>query len=74
MKFSIIISNYNYARYLNAAIESVIAQSYQNFEIIVVDDGSKDNSREVVLKLQEKYPNKIKAIFQENQGQEIRYF
>ncbi len=69
MKVSIIISNYNYARYLNAAIESVIAQNYQKFEIIVVDDGSKDNSREVVLKLQEKYPNKIKAIFQENQGQ-----
>ena len=69
MKVSIIISNYNYARYLNAAIESAIAQSYQNFEIIVVDDGSKDNSQEVILELQKKYPNKIKAIFQENQGQ-----
>ena len=69
MKVSVIISNYNYARYLTAAIESVIAQSYQDFEIIVVDDGSKDNSQEVIIRLQEQYPDKIKAIFQENRGQ-----
>ncbi len=69
MKVSVIISNYNYARYLTTAIESVIAQSYQDFEIIVVDDGSKDNSQEIIVRLQEKYPDRIKAIFQENQGQ-----
>ena len=69
MKVSVIISNYNYARYLTAAIESVIAQSYQDFEIIVVDDGSKDNSQDVIVGLQEKYPDKLKAIFQENRGQ-----
>jgi glycosyltransferase involved in cell wall biosynthesis len=69
MKVSIIISNYNYARYLPSTIESVIAQTYKNIEIIVVDDGSKDNSPEVILKLSQKYPGKIKAIFQANQGQ-----
>ena len=69
MKVSVIISNYNYALYLTAAVESVIAQSYQNFEIIVVDDGSKDNSQEVIRGLEAQYPDKIKAIFQENQGQ-----
>lgn len=69
MKFSVIISNYNYARYLWAAINSVLAQTYPDIEIIVVDDGSTDNSRDVILQLQEKDPNKIKAIFQENQGQ-----
>ncbi|NMG06416.1 glycosyltransferase [Brasilonema sp. UFV-L1] len=69
MKVSIIISNYNYARYLPSAIESVIAQTYKNTEIIVVDDGSKDDSCQVLLQLSQKYPNKIKAIFQVNQGQ-----
>lgn len=69
MKASVIISNYNYARYLPAAIESVISQTYDNTEIIVVDDGSKDNSRDVILQLSQKYPDKIKYIFQQNQGQ-----
>ncbi|WP_017316826.1 glycosyltransferase family 2 protein [Mastigocladopsis repens] len=69
MKVSVIISNYNYARYLPAAIDSVIAQTYENTEIIVVDDGSKDDSCQVILQLSQKYPNKIKAIFQANQGQ-----
>ncbi|BAZ41161.1 glycosyltransferase [Calothrix sp. NIES-4101] len=69
MKISVIISNYNYARYLTDAIDSVLNQSYQNFEIIIVDDGSKDNSHEVISKFQEQYPDRIKAIFQANQGQ-----
>ncbi|MBD2342597.1 glycosyltransferase [Anabaena subtropica] len=69
MKVSIIISNYNYARYLPKAINSVLAQSYTDIEIVVVDDGSQDDSRNVITQLQEKTPDKIKAIFQENQGQ-----
>ncbi|MFQ4145146.1 glycosyltransferase family 2 protein [Chlorogloeopsis sp. ULAP02] len=69
MKVSVIISNYNYARYLPTAIDSVLAQTYPNFEIILVDDGSKDNSREVIAELQQLAPDKIKAIYQQNQGQ-----
>ncbi|RUR84977.1 glycosyltransferase family 2 protein [Chlorogloeopsis fritschii PCC 9212] len=69
MKVSVIISNYNYARYLPTAIDSVLTQTYPNFEIIIVDDGSKDNSREVIAQLQQTAPDKIKAIYQPNQGQ-----
>ncbi|HIK05672.1 MAG TPA: glycosyltransferase [Trichormus sp. M33_DOE_039] len=69
MKVSVIISNYNYARYLPRTIDSVLAQTYPDIEIIVVDDGSKDDSRDVITQLQTKAPDKIKAIFQVNQGQ-----
>lgn len=62
---SVIISNYNYGCYLAQAIESVLAQTYENFELIVVDDGSKDNSREVI----EFYQGCLAAIWQKNGGQ-----
>src|SRR5438093_8099671 len=62
---SIIISSYNYGRYLSAAIESALHQTYQNTEVIVVDDGSTDDSREVIAG----YANRIKPVLKENNGQ-----
>jgi len=55
---SIIINNYNYGRFLRDAIESAVNQSYPHTEVIVVDDGSTDNSREIV----EEYAGKGKII------------
>lgn len=62
---SILIDNYNYGRYVAASIDSALAQTYQNIEIIVVDDGSTDNSREVI----ETYKDKVEVIFKQNGGQ-----
>jgi glycosyltransferase involved in cell wall biosynthesis len=50
--FSILIANYNNAKYLLDAINSVFAQTYKNWEIIIVDDGSTDNSRELYKALE----------------------
>ncbi|MGE5357347.1 MAG: glycosyltransferase family 2 protein [Deltaproteobacteria bacterium] len=65
--FSIIIPTFNRANMISRAIESVIAQTYTNWELIIVNDGSIDNSEEVVKKYQLK-DNRIKYYFQENKG------
>jgi glycosyltransferase involved in cell wall biosynthesis len=61
---SAIIPNYNYARYVGEAVESALGQTYPNIEVIVVDDGSTDNSLEVL----EQYRDRIKIIDQKNSG------
>lgn len=59
---SIIINNYNYERFLGEAIESALNQTYSHVEVIVVDDGSTDHSRDVILK----YGDRIIPILQPN--------
>jgi len=62
MKISVIIPTYNRAEFISKAIESVLEQSYKADEIIIIDDGSNDNTKEIV----KNYP--VKYIYQENKG------
>lgn len=62
---SIIINNYNYGRFLDEAIRSALNQTYLHTEVIVVDDGSSDESRDIIANYQEQ----IIPIFKENGGQ-----
>lgn len=62
---SIIINNYNYGRFLREAIESALNQTYPHTEVIVVDDGSTDNSRKII----EEYGDRIIPVLKENGGQ-----
>lgn len=62
---SVIINNYNYARFLRQAAESVLAELDDGDELIVVDDGSTDESREIL----KEFEGRTKVILQENAGQ-----
>lgn len=62
---SILINNYNYGRFLGEAIESALNQTYKEREVIVVDDGSTDNSRQVISG----YGDRIIPVLKENGGQ-----
>lgn len=63
---TVYITNYNYGSYVRKAIESVLNQSIQNFELLLIDDGSTDNSKDII----ESYRNdpRVKIIYQQNKG------
>ena len=65
---TVVTPAFNSAAYISAAIESVLKQTFQDLEMIVVDDGSTDNTKEIVSKYVQKYPEKIRYLFQENRG------
>ena len=63
---TVYLVNHNYSRFIRKSIESVLAQTMKSFELLIIDDGSTDNSREIISKY-EAYPN-ISVIFQRNKG------
>nr|MDO8044211.1 glycosyltransferase [Candidatus Baldrarchaeota archaeon] len=65
-KVSVILPCYNGARWISEAIESVLNQTFEDFELIVVDDGSTDNSREIVTSYMD--DKRVHYIYQKNRG------
>jgi glycosyltransferase involved in cell wall biosynthesis len=65
---SVLVTNYNYARFLGFALDSVLNQTYQNFEIVVCDDGSTDESKQVLTNYSHADP-RIKVTYRKNGGQ-----
>ena len=65
MFFSIIIPSYNRASFIKETIDSILNQTFQDWECIVVDDGSKDNTKEVVQEII-KTDNRVRYVYQEN--------
>lgn len=65
-KVSVILTSYNHAAYVAAAIESVLNQTFADFELLIIDDGSTDNSREIIRNF---YDPRIKTfLYEENRG------
>ncbi len=62
---SIVVNNYNYGRFLGEAIDSALAQTHSQVEVVVVDDGSTDDSRDIISS----YGERIVSVFKENGGQ-----
>jgi Glycosyl transferase family 2 len=62
---SIVICNYNYARFLDQAISSALDQTYDKLEVIVVDDGSTDDSRTIISR----YDGRVRSLLKPNGGQ-----
>ena len=66
-KISVVIPTYNRAHCIEVCVQSVLTQSYENLEVIVVDDGSSDNSRDILARLAESDP-RINVLHQDNSG------
>lgn len=62
---SIVINNYNYDRFLAQVIDGALGQIHSNIEVVVVDDGSTDNSRDVIAR----YGDRIVSVLKTNGGQ-----
>jgi glycosyltransferase involved in cell wall biosynthesis len=67
VRFSVLLPVYNRENYVRQAVDSVLNQTFDNFELLAIDDGSTDRSAEVL----KSYGNKIKLLQQRNQGPEI---
>lgn len=68
MKFSIIVPIYNVEKYLAKCIDSILAQTYQDYEVLLINDGTKDNSQSIIDKYVKEYPDKVKGFIKENGG------
>ena len=66
---TVYITNYNYGNYIDQCVQSILAQTYKDIEVIIIDDGSNDNSKENLEKYEKN--KKIKIIYQKNKGLNI---
>src|SRR5882762_3527509 len=67
-RVSVIVPAYNAARYLRAAIDSVVSQTYADWELILIDDGSTDETRSVVHSYVATLGMKLRYVYQSNRG------
>ncbi len=66
-KVSVIVPVYNVEKYINRCIDSVVSQTYKDIELILVDDGTKDNSG-IICDERAKEDNRIKVVHKQNGG------
>jgi glycosyltransferase involved in cell wall biosynthesis len=59
-RVTVVIASYNYEKYIGEAIESILAQTYDDWELVIVDDASPDSSADIIRQYQQQYPDKIR--------------
>ena len=67
-KVSVIVPVYQVEKYIEKCLDSLVGQTLDDIELIIVNDGSYDNSEKIILEYQAKYPNKIKYLVKKNGG------
>ncbi len=72
-KVSVIIPNYNHARYLRQRLEAVYRQTYKNIEVVLLDDNSDDESTQILEEYRLRYPNITKCIFNDKNSGSVFY-
>ncbi len=68
MKYSILVPVYNVEKYLEQCLDSLANQTFRDYEVILTDDGSKDNSPQICDRYVQQYPNVFKVFHKENEG------
>jgi len=71
MKVSVIVPVYNLEAYVEKCLDSLVHQTLEDIEIIVINDGSKDNSQKIIEAYEKQYPQKIRSYMKENCGQGV---
>ena len=66
---TVYITSHNYGKYIQQSVDSVLSQTFTDFELLIIDDGSTDNSRELIEHYRE--IENVKIIFQQNKGLNI---
>lgn len=69
IKVSVIVPVYNVEKYIDRCLSSLVNQSFKDYEIIVVNDGSPDNSQKIIDSYVDRYPNLVKSVIKKNGGQ-----
>ena len=67
-KVSVIIPTYNNAQFLPETLDCVLNQTIKDVEVLVIDDGSTDNTKDVMAQYTDQYPDQVKYVVQKNQG------
>ena len=68
VKLSVVVPVYNVEKYIGKCLDSLVKQDIQDYEIIVVNDGTKDNSQKIIDEYVKKYPDIVKSYIKENGG------